>query len=59
MTGEVFSMFEGTVIKSKRWVHMGEGYTGKIRNTYRLNTYKSHLIYRCFKNVVKSRICMI
>ncbi len=27
--GEVFSMFEGTVIKSKRWVHMEEGYTGR------------------------------
>ncbi len=28
--GETFSMFEGTVIKSRRWVHMGEGYTGRM-----------------------------
>lgn len=30
LEGEVFNMFEGTVIKSNRWVHMGEGYTGRM-----------------------------
>ena len=30
LDGEVFNMFEGTVIKSNRWVHMGEGYTGRM-----------------------------
>lgn len=30
LEGEEFNMFEGTVIKSKRWVHMGEGYTGRM-----------------------------
>jgi len=30
LDGEIFSMFEGKVIKSKRWVHMGKGYTARM-----------------------------
>ncbi len=30
LDGEVFNMFEGEVIRSTRWVHMAEGYTGRM-----------------------------